>query len=438
MARSIHTTRKDLREARLRSYRDEKIKATEVAEAKKELARKRSIKESILDLRRAESVVGPTSPVPIRVLDNAPHIFHAATAADIEAIQERLPPGVMEGLSEIVFSLGEHIQLEGEDSNIWDPDPITSRIGVEILPGFYKGRIWGTYDHPVCRITLHAFVFDPSKPTAMPTVAYFKLQILSTFVHEVAHHFDHTQRVARGRWLAHEEEKVERFADDRQHAWTQTCVVPYLEEAYPHDVAELLQWLEVNGAVRFSLGELIPDRRHFYVSTIQQAVEELLKDVQGGTNRIERLFSFAVNLKIADLYERAQEVINNILATAPKHEDALELRASIWNFQGQYAMAAPLALQVLASNPRNHRARITLTRAHEGLEQWAKVIETTTDSLTVFDDEFDRLDALASRCSAYWKLGKQEESNRDLTALQNFKRTSWRVKRILRDRERAK
>ena len=88
-------------------------------------------------------------------------------------------------------------------------------------------------------------------------------------------------------------------------------------------------------------------------------------------------------------------------------------------------MAAPLALQVLASNPRNHRARITLTRAHEGLEQWAKVIETTTDSLTVFDDEFDRLDALASRCSAYWKLGKQEESNRDLTALQNSKRASY-------------
>ena len=51
----------------------------------------------------------------------------------------------------------------------------------------------------------------------------------------------------------------------KQHEWTQACVVPYLEEAYPQDVAELLQWLEVLGKIRFTLGELISDPRQVYV-----------------------------------------------------------------------------------------------------------------------------------------------------------------------------
>ena len=441
MSRSVHSTQKELREARLRSYGDDKIKAAEIAEIEKELARKRRIKGTVADSRSTEEVdkaEGLAGPIPIRILDNGPYILHPATSADLEAIQRRLPAGVMEGLSEIVLSLGEHAQLEGEDAHIWDPDPITNRVGLEVLPGFYKGWIWGTYQSSACRITLHALVSDPAKPCLMPTTAYFKLQSLSTFVHEVAHHFDHTRRIARGRWLAYEREKVEDFADQRQHEWTQACVVPYLEAAYPQDVNELLRWLEGHGQVRFALGELIADPRRVYVSTIERAVEELLKDVMQETHPIETLFNFAVNLKIADLYERAQEAIDRILAEIPDHEDALELRANIWNFQESYAQAASLALQVIARNPRNWRARTTLTRAYEGLAQWDKVIETAAESLTWFAGELDRLDAIASRCSAYWKLGKREESDEDLRTLQNSSRSSWKIKRILREREKTK
>jgi hypothetical protein len=441
MSRSVHSTHKELREARLRSYHDDKIKAAEVAEIEKDLARKRRIKGTVAESRSTDevkNVEGLAGPIPIRILDKGPCILHPATPEDIEAIQRRLPAGVMEGLSEIVLSLGEHAQLEGEDAHIWDPDPITNRIGLETLPGFYKGWIWGTYQSSACRITLHAFVSDPAKPCVMPTTAYFKLQILSTFVHEVAHHFDHTRRIARGRWLASEQEKVEHFADHRQYEWTQTCVVPYLEEAYPQDVAELLRWLEVHGQIRFTLGELISDPRRVYVATIDRAVEGLLKDVLQETHRIETLFNFAINLKIADLYERAQQVIDRILVEAPDHEDALELRANIWNFQESYAEAALMASRIVGRNPRNWRARTTLTRAYEGLEQWAKVIETATESLTLFDEELDRLDAIASRCSAFWKLGKTAESDEDLRTLQNSSRGSWRVKWISRKRDRTK
>ena len=147
--------------------------------------------------------------------------------------------------------------------------------------------------------------------------------------------------------------------------------------------------------------------------------------------------NFAVNLKIADMYERAQEVIDNILAEVPDHEDALELRARTWIVQENYAQAAALALQVIARNARNRRARTTLTRAYEGLEQWASLIETATESLALFDEQLDRIDAITSRCLAYWKLGREEESDEDLKTLQSSPRAAWRAKMILRIRDQA-
>ena len=264
----------------------------------------------------------------------------------------------------------------------------------------------------------------------MPTTAYFKLQILSTFVHEVAHHFDHTRRIARGRWLASEQEKVEHFADHRQHEWTQACVVPYLEEAYPQDVAELLQWLEVHGKIRFSLGELASDPRRVYVSTIESAVGSLLSDVMQATPLLEKLFNFAVNLKIADRYERAQEVIDYILVEAPDHEDALELRANIWNFQESYAEAALLASRIIGRNARNWRARTTLTRAYEGLEQWAKVTKTVFESFLVFYDELVRFLISAPGGGGKGKVAKGENRKKAQRTRQRSRRGWERFKGI--------
>ncbi len=440
MSRSIHSTQKELREAQLRACRDDKLEAAEVAEVEKELARKRSIKEAVSGARRTEveQEVGPTGPIPIRILDTAAHILHPATPDDIEAVLRRLPVGVMDGLSAIVLSLGGHDQLRGEGASIWEPDPITNRVGLEILPGFYKGWIWGTYEPWACRINLHAFVADPATTIPMPTTAYFKLHILSTFVHEVAHHFDHTRRIARGRWLADEKEKLEHFADHRQHEWTQTCVVPYLEEAYPQEVAELIHWLEVHGRIRFALAELIDDPRRVGFFSIEHAVEELVKGVLAETQPLEMSLNFAVDLKIADRYERAQEVIDHILTEVPGHGEALELRASILNLQGDFVQAIQLALQVLDGNPRNWRARTTLTRAYEGLKQWEKVIETAAESLTLFDENHDRFDAIASRSVAYWRLGMRKESDQDLRTLQTSEFAGRRVEWILRERGIAK
>ncbi len=340
----------------------------------------------------------------------------------------------MDGLSEILLSLGRPTQLEGEDASISDPDPITNRAGHEMLPGYHLGWIWGSYDSPASRITLHAVVIDPAARNPMPTRTFFKLQILSTFVHEVAHHFDYTRRIARGRWLASDKEKVEHFAKQRQHEWTQSCVVPYLEEAYPQDVADLLAWLEAHGKIRFSLGELIADSRAYIIFPVEQAVEELIKGVTQGIGEVERLLNFARDLKTADLYERAQEVIDHILLQgAWPRRRARTSREHI--FQKRYAEAVSLAFQVIALNPGNWLARGTLAWAYEGLGDWERVIETNTESLALFEDDLDKRRALAMRCMAYWRLGLRDESDADLRILQGAKRgAGCRIKWILRER----
>ncbi|MCX6595515.1 MAG: hypothetical protein NTV70_04015 [Acidobacteria bacterium] len=213
MSRSVHTTHKQLLEARRRSYRDAKVQAAEVDQIKRDLSQKRAIKDAVGAERRSphlknEGALG--GPVPVRVIDSGPHILYPATPDDLEAIRKRLPAGVTDGLSGIVLGLGTHAQRE--DAHIWEPDPVTGRLGVELVQGLYSGWIFGTYESTTCRIDLFAFVAYPSKPSLMPTTAYLKLQCLSTFVHEIAHHVDHTERVARGRWLANETEKLEDFA----------------------------------------------------------------------------------------------------------------------------------------------------------------------------------------------------------------------------------
>jgi tetratricopeptide (TPR) repeat protein len=214
-------------------------------------------------------------------------------------------------------------------------------------------------------------------------------------------------------------------------------VVPYLEEAYPREIAGLRDWIEENGGVRLPLSELLADPRRVYVATIEDALGELATGVAEGVDRIERLFDFAVGLKLCDSYVRAQEVIGRILAEAPGREDALELRADVWTFQGNFADAGLLAAQIVARNPGSMRARATLIRAYEGLGEWRKVIECAGESLGVCEDQFDRLDAMAARCLAYWKLGKTAESEADLQALKDSGRARWKITRIMRERERA-
>ncbi len=289
------------------------------------LEQKRIVKQRILSARDSgQPPLGYVSPVPVHIFDESPYVHHAISATDISALDQLLPTGILEGLSEIVFSLGLKTQEDREDTNLYDPDPWTGRRGSEIFPGVFGAYVLGMYDSDLCRITVHAFVSDHSTPSVLPVMAYLKLRSLSTFVHEVAHHFDHTQRVSRGRWIAlgGEDGKVERFAEHCQHEWTQNCVVPYLEKTYPHDVGALLDWVHNNGGARLTLGELISDPRSdvnwlIHIFTVERALQQLAEHVAAGKPTLECHLNFATELHFCERYERALEVIGAILRRSP-------------------------------------------------------------------------------------------------------------------------
>lgn len=432
MSRSVHTTRRELRETRLDSYRDAKLQAEEVARIETELVRKRRIKVSAVALDVPSGLAGP---VPIRVMDEGKPVVHPATAQDIEAVIERLPVGVLNGLSEIVLGLGAQSQLELGDSSLWDPDPVLGRVGHELLPGVHAGWVYGTYSSWSCSIQLYGFVEDPSLVSPMPMSAFLKLHILSTFVHEVAHHLDYTQRVARRRWRADETEKKEDFASERQWEWTLECVVPYLEHAYPEEVASLLDWIERHGKVRFSLGELVLRPREAYVSSMEQCLGRLVRNVREARTELETLLDFVVDLKIVDKYTRAHEALDYLLNEAPEHEEGLTLRLQLWNFEQRHEDALELAGRLIKQDPNHREAWNSMARVYAALQQWDRVVEVTTQCLGRFSESYDALWPLELRCMAYWQLGMQAESDRDLNTLRSLPLSVQRVKRILKTRE---
>jgi hypothetical protein len=447
LSRSIHATRRDLEEARLNSYRDEKVQETETKRIEKALGQKRIVKQRILSARNSgQPPVGYATPVPVNIFDESPYVHHATSAADISAIERLLPAGILEGLSEIVFSLGREVQEKRDDTRHYDPDPWTGRRGSEIFPGVYGAYVLGLYDNNPCRITLHAFVYNPSTPSVLPVTAYLKLRSLSTFVHEVAHHFDHTQRASRGRWIALDgvEQEVERFAEHCQHEWTQNCVVPYLEKTYPKDVGALLDWVHNNGGVGLTLGELISDPRSdvnwlIHIFTVERALQQLAEDVAAGKPSLECKLDFATELHFCERYERALEVISAILKEQPGNEEALSLRADIWNHQEKHAEAEQLALELIARNPQNQRARLELVAAYEGLKKWDLIIAAATENSQIFADEYDKLNAVLHRCKALWRLGRLEESEADyriLLADPRPRRHAMWSKHVLKYRER--
>ena len=448
MSRSIHATRRDLEEARLDSYREEKVQETETKRIEKALEQKRIVKRRILSARNSDQPsvpVGYASPVPIHILEEGPYVHHATSADDISALEQLLPAGVLEGLSEIVFSLGLKTQEDREDTNLYHPDPWTGRRGSEIFPGVFGAYVLGLYNSDPCRITLHAFVYNPSTPSVLPVTAYLKLRSLSTFVHEVAHHFDHTQRVSRGRWMAlgGEDGKVERFAEHCQHEWTQNCVVPYLEKTFSKDVGALLDWVHDNGGVRLTLGELISDPRSdvnwlIYIFTVERALQQLAEDVAARKPPLECKLDFATQLHFCERYERALEVIVAILKEQPGNEEALSLRADIWNHQERHTEAEQLALELIARNPQNKRARLELVNAYEGLGEWDRMIAATTENSLMFTDEYDKLNAIFERCKALWRIGRREASEADYRTLladpRHRRSTIW-ARRVTKYRE---
>jgi tetratricopeptide (TPR) repeat protein len=192
------------------------------------------------------------------------------------------------------------------------------------------------------------------------------------------------------------------------------------------------------------LAELISDPRSdvnwlIHIFTVERALQQLAEDVAAGKPSLECKLDFATELHFCERYERALEVIGAILHERPGNDEALSLRADIWNHQKKHAEAEQLALELIARNPRNKRARLELVNAYEGLEKWDLMFAAATENSQMLTDEYDKLNAIFERSKALWRVGRLEESESDyrtLLADPRPRRSAMWSKNVLKYRER--
>lgn len=152
--------------------------------------------------------------------------FFPATPDDLTEIMRRLPPLSINGLE------GVHLVIKGSGSG-------SGRV-FEILPGFIAPNRRGTYALQTRIIRLFPYAriaksgagerLDRKSRLMVSRRRKLKIYMLSTFVHEVAHHVDWLMRAGR---LSHVDmgtsrAKREAFAERMQDIWTRDLVVPYV------------------------------------------------------------------------------------------------------------------------------------------------------------------------------------------------------------------
>lgn len=438
MARSIHTTRRELDELHRERFTDPERKAEALESARAALARKRRIKEQVVvERRRDEDAMPLVDPagIPIEVRDQAEHVVHAASPEDLVAVMRRLPPGMVDGIAKIVLGLGrEHPEYDDEEHG--ESDPFSGRRGDEIVPGVYCGRVLGVYWPDSASITLCAYVLAPAVREQRVIRFYLRAQALSTFVHEVAHHHDQTARVARGRWLADDRDHAEIYAERSQHRLAQEVVVPYLEAEYADDVAHVRAWMRHHGGVELPLSALLGDPRTTAVATVpffalHTAFEILLADVMAGGEPDATRVEFANQLHYGGEYTIARAILAGVLAAQPDHLVALALEGDIDVHEGAFERAETIARRVLALDPTHDHAWEVLVDALQGQARWTEVVEAASQAIPLV--RYPGI-PLRRRARAFFELGDDARLEADLCALALGGTAARRAARTLRAR----
>jgi tetratricopeptide (TPR) repeat protein len=425
VSRSIHRTRRDFAEAQESDYADPEQRAGQLEQIVGELAKKRRIKDQIQSERRGDGCRPPPvkpGEIPIRVRDTGPCIRYPAGPTDLLGVMRRLPVGVLDGLASIDLCLG----VEDQDDDALEADPLVGRPSLARWPGVYSGKVLGVYHRDTAKIRLLAYVYDREMPDCSLKELFLRLQMLATFVHEVAHHYDWTTRVARGRWLMDSTTRDEIYAENVQHEWMQRCVIPYLEAAYPEEVRTLDAWITHHGGISIPLARLAGDPRsavegdaiRIAFGGIPGAFEQLVESVDSGEELVSARVGFAEDLHFSEDYAEALAILERVLAEHPEHEEALTLQADIAVHQEEYDRAEALCQRVIASNEEYPRAWEVLCDVHWWRRDWGKLAQTATRALKFFEPgDYGRSRALLHRARAHLELGDIQGFERDHDSL---------------------
>lgn len=209
---------------------------------------KRNVRRQRLPLARADHDLDQQlvlDAIPIVVHDRAPAIHYPATINDLRAVVDGLPPDILLGVRTIEYRLWPTYRYPGHTHGPFPvvPDPIYGRRSVKALGGVWVAPNLATYRPRTGHIYLHAYVIDPAWPDAAELTAVLKLTMLTSFVHELAHHDDHRRRTARGRWCLLDVGRAEAYAESVADHWRETVVLPYILQQYPAEVEQASGWV---------------------------------------------------------------------------------------------------------------------------------------------------------------------------------------------------
>jgi hypothetical protein len=397
MSRSIHTTRQTYLNERKNQFRDEETKESRLKSIRDDLNNKRMLKEGKLLSRKLAKLpfalmeaFDPTS-IPIEEIDCSDFIHYPASKDDLYEVSKRLPLNVMVGINSINLCLGKEYQEEKweEDPNN-NYDPYTGRICSSEDGPFYCPQILGIYRPANCKIFIFAYVYDKKNKLRNQIEAFLRLKMLTTFVHEVAHHDDEMRRSGRGRWLGLTEWRCENYAEIQQGEWIQTAVIPYLLEKYPLDYEQLLKWVFENGGVSILVKYLASEPRINgagglislgYDSSF--AVEEMFHNIFRGKTSRDVMFDFAYDFHIADHFEECLESLSTLLSNHPVDAEAMGVKADTLIHLERYGEAEIVARDCLSIDPNNLDALEALCDIQMRNRDWYVLKETSFHGISL-------------------------------------------------------
>lgn len=373
VAGSIHTTWRDYWEKQRYDYADPESKAEALSGIRQALLRKRVIKRQHKAERKATAI--PFSPVEpetlrIEVRDEGEHVHYPLKAADVRAVLEVLPAGIAEGLSSVTFCLGKaYMRTYSQGA---DRDPYTGRVGSEsVMTGVFLPPVLGTYNYQTNRIFLYAYIYNFSLPLDLAVQAYLKLRMLTTFLHELAHHEDNRKRIARGRWLGAYDTKAEDYAYRRQAELADDSLESLLFERYPIEMKALSGWVEAHGGYRLPVRELLKGGQVF---TAADAVESLFMEAEKGSSKAPLQLLFARKLYYAGYHDGALSILEGIFSANPNHMESSVLIADIYRHKGDLNQAEMYALKVLSREPKQDTALSVLCDVYFEKANWTGLV----------------------------------------------------------------
>ena len=457
MARSYHTTKKHLVDAQRFNESDANRRAANIERLRKQLDIKNRVKSQIKRERHNHPVPAttPVQTIPIIVSCDSIYVHFPASLDDLKAILDVLPIGVADDLMQIELSLGNKPSLKrSEDLEEYSrqpiPDPYVGRLGYETLPGIFLPLVLGQYFPAKKKIKIYGFVYDTTIPDRSMWEFYLRLQMLMTFVHEIAHHWDFTARLSRGRWRGDNKDKIEVYAETVEQKWISTYVIPYLQNTYRKEWDQLQAWMAtqigveiplalLTGAVQVSVknGRLYVNSAAFDTAS---AFDDFVTSFYRGEDITKTRIQFARDLHYAENYDLANNILDLVLADNSCVIEALTLKGDILIHEGKHEKALQIAQESLGIDDDNADAMEVAADAYLGLGMWMELATIAEKLLKKNTNNWEFARAMAHRARARMELGEVQAALDDIKAIESlpskapsFKRRADTLKERLKE-----